>query len=578
MFFYVFYQYQTNAIKKFTETEFLKIKDSFEMNTQKHLKEHYTEIANKFITNEMIEAIARNDRLKLLTLSKDLYNTLKLEDPYLEQLHFHKKDGKTLLRLHKVEFFDDDITSLRPMAREVHEKQTIISGFEVSLDSFSYRIFIPLFYKGTYVGAFELGISPQKLVNIVAFFNKIDALILINTNYSVEYSRLSDNRILRDIPNISSLPKQSNISYKGNDISIFSFGITDYSNKPVAKFIFLQDLTTEQSSYLNLAQNMFFIFLISVIITALVVNFGFNLLISKLENSCEKLQRYTKLIDETIITSSTDLHGNITSVSQAFCDVSGYNKEELIGHNHRILKSLDTDPKLYKDLWITISNDRIWKGELKNRAKNETIYWVYGTISPIFDNKGKKIGYTAVKENITNKKTIEELSITDSLTHIFNRRHFNEIFPKVINGAKRKNLLICMMILDIDFFKLYNENYGHSIGDDALIKVAECLKISLKRANDLAFRLGGEEFAIIFTTEDRAKALEFANIIRKNIEQLHIEHNWSSISKNMTVSIGLVCKRAIEVYDKEIIYKEVNHALYDAKKAGRNRVVMSTTD
>ncbi len=133
-----------------------------------------------------------------------------------------------------------------------------------------------------------------------------------------------------------------------------------------------------------------------------------------------------------------------------------------------------------------------------------------------------------------------------------------------------------MMILDVDFFKLYNDNYGHSMGDDTLIKVAECLKTSLKRANDLAFRLGGEEFAIIFTTEDRTKALEFANIIRTNIEQLNIEHNWSPISKNITVSIGLVCKRAIEVYDKETIYKEADHALYDAKKGGRNRVVVST--
>jgi diguanylate cyclase (GGDEF)-like protein/PAS domain S-box-containing protein len=584
MFFYVFYQYQTDTIAKVTETEFLKIKNSFEKNTDKYLKEHYIKVANKFITKEMIEAIAKEDRLKLLALSKDSYNQLKLDDPYLEQFHFHKKDGKTLLRLHKIEFFDDDIATLRPMPREVHKTHTILTGFEVGLHAFSYRVFIPLFYKNNYIGAFELGISPKKLVDSVTFFNQIDALILVNTNTlknkydTIQYAQIKDSKILRDIPPISSLPKQMEITYKGKDISIFSFDINDFSNKPMAKFVFFQDITIAHSGYESLAQNLFWIFLISIIIAVLVINFGFNLLISKLEGSYEKLQRYTKLIDETVITSSTDLDGNITFVSQAFCDVSGYSKQELIGQNHKIIKHTDINPQLYKELWNTIVNNQIWKGELKNCAKDGTSYWVKATISPVFNKKGKKIGYTAIRENITNQKIIEELSITDGLTNIFNRRHFNEIFPKVINGAKRKNLLICMMILDVDFFKLYNDNYGHSMGDDALIKVAQCLKTSLKRANDLAFRLGGEEFAIVFTTEDRTKALEFANIIRTNIEQLHIEHNWSSISQNMTVSIGLVCKRAIEVYDKETIYKEADHALYDAKKAGRNRVVVSVIE
>jgi diguanylate cyclase (GGDEF)-like protein/PAS domain S-box-containing protein len=582
IFFYLFYQYQTEEIAKVTKTEFLKVKNSFEKNTDKYLKEHYTKVANKFITKEMIEAIAKEDRAKLLVLSKDSYNQLKLDDPYLEQFHFHKKDGKTLLRLHKVEFFDDDIAALRLMPREVHKKQTILTGFEVGLHSFSYRIFIPLFYKNNYIGAFELGVSPKKIVDNVTFFNQIDALIVVNTNTlknkydSITYTQIKDSKILRHIPPFSSLPQQMEVEHEGKNISIFSFDINDFSNTPMAKFVFFQDITTEHSGHTYLAQKLFILFLISVVIAILVINFGFNLLISKLERSYEKLQRYTKLIDETIITSSTDLEGNITSVSQAFCDISGYSKQELIGQNHRIIKHTDLNQELYKELWNTIINNQMWKGELKNSAKDGTPYWVKATISPVFDKKGKKIGYTAIRENITNQKKIEELSITDGLTNIFNRRHFNEIFPKVINGAKRKNLLICMMILDVDFFKLYNDNYGHSMGDDTLIKVAECLKTSLKRANDLAFRLGGEEFAIIFTTEDRTKALEFANIIRTNIEQLNIEHNWSPISKNMTVSIGLVCKRAIEVYDKETIYKEADHALYDAKKGGRNRVVVST--
>jgi diguanylate cyclase (GGDEF)-like protein/PAS domain S-box-containing protein len=307
----------------------------------------------------------------------------------------------------------------------------------------------------------------------------------------------------------------------------------------------------------------------------LIINFGFNHLIAKLERSHEELQKYTELIDETVITSSTDLEGNILSVSQAFSDVSGYCKKELIGKTHRIIKNQGTNPAIYRDLWFTITNNQIWKGEIKNTTKDGDSYWVHATISPVFDKKGKKIGYTAIRQNITNKKKIEELSITDGLTHIFNKKHFHEIFPKIINGAKRKNILLCMMKLDIDFFKQYNEHYGDLMGDQLLIKIAQCLKGSLKRADDLTFRLDGGEFAIIFTAEDRTKASEFATIIQSYIQELHIKHEYSPISEYITVSIALVCKRAIEIYDKEMICKEANSTLSEAKKNGKNRIVIA---
>jgi polar amino acid transport system substrate-binding protein len=180
-----------------------------------------------------------------------------------------------------------------------------------------------------------------------------------------------------------------------------------------------------------------------------------------------------------------------------------------------------------------------------------------------------KIYITLLEEK---EKELQRISITDGLTSIFNRRHFDEIFPKIINSAKRKSELLCFLLLDIDHFKLYNDNYGHQGGDDVLIAFANCLKTSLKRADDLAFRVGGEEFGIVFKSETKQKALEFANKVRQNIEELQIKHEYNCASKYVTASSGLVCKNAKEINNMDEIYKQADELLYKAKASGRNKV------
>lgn len=284
------------------------------------------------------------------------------------------------------------------------------------------------------------------------------------------------------------------------------------------------------------------------------------------------LQDYVALIDKNIIISSTDLSGSITYISDGFCDISGYTKEELIGKNHRLIKDQDADPKLYKEIWETITNNKVWNGEVKNRRKNGGFYWVKVSISPIFDEDNIKIGYTAIRQDITDKKILEEISITDALTGIYNRRYFDELFEKIVNGAKRDDELINLIIMDIDFFKQYNDTYGHQMGDEVLKKVAYEMKKSLKRADDYCFRVGGEEFAVIFKVNCKEQALELANTIRKNIEDLHIIHDKNLASSYVTVSLGLTSKIASEITNCDEVYKQTDDLLYRAKESGRNKL------
>ena len=285
----------------------------------------------------------------------------------------------------------------------------------------------------------------------------------------------------------------------------------------------------------------------------------------------EILTRYTKVIDQNVITSSTDLEGDITYVSDDFCKISGYSKEELIGQNHRIIRHPSMPDSLYKNLWETITQGKTWEGEIQNLKKNGDFYWVKAHITPDFKD-GKMIGYTAVREDITDKKRVEEISITDGLTNIFNRRHFNDTFPKVINSAKRKNELVCFLLIDIDHFKSYNDNYGHQAGDEVLVRFAQCLKNSLKRVDDFAFRLGGEEFGILFKSGTKKGGILFAQTLKKNIHNLAIKHDFSSCSPFVSASMGLLCKEASKIHDMDEAYKEADVLLYLAKSNGRDRI------
>lgn len=294
--------------------------------------------------------------------------------------------------------------------------------------------------------------------------------------------------------------------------------------------------------------------------------------ILKERNYAERKQKeYLNIIDTHIITSSTNEKGIITKVSKAFCQISGYKKEELIGKSHSLIRHEDMPKEIYKQLWKTISSGKIWKGELKNKRKDGSFYWVDVIIEPIFQDK-KIVGYTAIRHNITDKKRVEYLSITDELSTLYNRRYFNKKIDEEINRAKRENNYLSLMILDIDFFKKYNDTYGHMLGDNALRSVSKVLSNMTKRSNDFAFRLGGEEFGIIISSKDEEHPLLYADKIRQAIEELHIEHKNSEVSKHLTISIGIVIRKSLEIKDSNELYSLADKAVYLSKENGRNRV------
>ncbi|MDD2829374.1 MAG: diguanylate cyclase [Sulfuricurvum sp.] len=172
---------------------------------------------------------------------------------------------------------------------------------------------------------------------------------------------------------------------------------------------------------------------------------------------------------------------------------------------------------------------------------------------------------------------LEQASYTDSLTGIFNRRYFNLVYEREFKRAVRGGKSITFMMVDIDFFKQYNDTYGHLQGDIALKNVAHVLKTSLLRPGDFVFRLGGEEFGILITDTDCPNARQMAERIRFNVESLGMEHKANKLTATVTISIGAICAIPTESMNNEALLHSADTNLYAAKERGRNKVIFTST-
>ncbi|AKZ64523.1 diguanylate cyclase [Herbaspirillum hiltneri N3] len=169
---------------------------------------------------------------------------------------------------------------------------------------------------------------------------------------------------------------------------------------------------------------------------------------------------------------------------------------------------------------------------------------------------------------------LEALSATDSLTGIANRRRFDEALGGELRRAVRSQKPLALMMLDVDYFKNYNDRYGHLAGDDCLRAIARVLRTSSRRATDLAARYGGEEFAVIVAESDSANAMQLAENIRNAVAALQIAHEDSPFGC-VTCSIGVTAVQVDEDMSTDTLLRLADVALYQAKALGRNRVALS---
>ena len=592
-------------------------------NLQRHAELIYdTQINTDEVKNLLVQTLDASKEKKN-EIRAELFN--KLQDTYkilqkyqIKQLHFHLPNNDSFLRFHRPNKFGDNLTDIRATVAYVNKYKKPIDGFEEGRIYNGFRFVLPLTKDNIHLGSVEVSFSTLFVnIEMMEHFDVIGKILIDKTIvekkvWNDEKSNYSSSKIdgylfekkiekalekynIKNIPIVVS--KNTVEKVKENKNNSESFSLYDKDSNTIITFIKLVNPITKKvvgmfvlrsdSSYIKEQESTFFKFLFGFFLLLSVVFVFIDRIInerkrlqklvvektSEIEHAKHKLQKNIDLLDKYVITSSTDLDGIITESSQAFSNISGYTKDELIGKPHNIVRHPDMSSSFYAQLWKTLQSGKMWQGEMKNKNKKGKAYWVYATISQIHDKNGKHIGYTAIRQDISNKKHIETIAITDALTCIFNRRHFNSQLPRILNSARRNNLLISLVILDIDNFKEYNDAYGHQKGDEALKSVADRIVLTLKRSSDICFRIGGEEFAIIYAVDTKEQSLEFANKIRIDIESLHLQHAANIKREYVTVSLGLVCKNANDIINEDTLFKEADDYLYKAKQSGRNKVI-----
>lgn len=181
------------------------------------------------------------------------------------------------------------------------------------------------------------------------------------------------------------------------------------------------------------------------------------------------------------------------------------------------------------------------------------------------------------KELAAANKILERLSALDGLTEIPNRRRFDEVLKQEWQRSIRHSTAISLIMIDIDFFKFYNDSYGHQGGDDCLKRVAKCLEDAARRETDVVARYGGEEFGVILPETGSNGAYEVAEALRASVDDENIPHKSSKVTDHVTISVGVATWLPEKGSESELLLVAADEALYKSKENGRNQVTSGGT-
>lgn len=305
--------------------------------------------------------------------------------------------------------------------------------------------------------------------------------------------------------------------------------------------------------------------------TACLVSFAIAIFILRgQKDSIAEIKKRSHLIDQNIMIANLNTDGEVKEITNALCRYLEILRPDILHTQSHFFLSDEEKGNLEMHIWHLLKTGLQWSGEIKKNRLDGGVKWAKMTILPNLNSHYEIDGYTCILQDMTSKK----LSMTDNLTTLGNRRQYDEILDRELSLAKRHGTYLTLAILDIDFFKLFNDKYGHPQGDIALAKVGKAIVSCMRRPNDYTFRIGGEEFAVLFSATNREDSRLFLESIRHQVEILNIIHENSSVSDHMTISIGGTTVNGSSLESAELLYIDADKALYMAKEV-RNQTVMA---
>ena len=315
-----------------------------------------------------------------------------------------------------------------------------------------------------------------------------------------------------------------------------------------------------------------------------------------INENVEKLNAVINTILDGIIVINA--RGKIEGFNPAAENLFGYSASEIMGKNVNLLM-----PEPYHSKHDGFLNNYITTGEKKiigigrevvGLRKNGSEFPLDLAVTEMHLNDEKY--FTGIIRDITERKELMrklesanlelteanqqlgQAAITDSLTGLYNRRHFDRRLEEELHRCKRSGGELSLLLCDIDFFKLYNDNYGHQMGDDCLKRVSAIITENFRRGGEIAARYGGEEFVIILPGANSENAVRAAETLRKSIFDANILHEKSTVSEYVTMSIGVssISGNSLDLnnFTSDKLVEMADKMLYRAKELGRNRSIL----
>ena len=269
----------------------------------------------------------------------------------------------------------------------------------------------------------------------------------------------------------------------------------------------------------------------------------------------------------------TDANREILRVNKAFTSITGYNTEEVIGRNPRLLSSGRHDAKFFSAMWESINNSGSWEGEIWNRRKNGEVFPERLTITAVKNGDGIVTNYVGTFTDFSLTKAaeneIKHLAFYDFLTRLPNRLLLDRLNQALVSSG-RSGKQGTLLFIDMDNFKTINDTLGHDIGDLLLQQVAQRLEACVREGDTVA-RLGGDEFVVML--EDLSEysldaAAQAESVGNKILAALNQKYQLDTHVNHSTSSIGATLFNKQESIDE--LMKQADIAMYQTKKAGRN--------
>jgi diguanylate cyclase (GGDEF)-like protein/PAS domain S-box-containing protein len=306
------------------------------------------------------------------------------------------------------------------------------------------------------------------------------------------------------------------------------------------------------------------------------------------------LETIVKEARDGITISDCSLPDNpLIFVNDAFARMTGYDAEEVIGKNCRFLQRGDTDFPAVNIIKIAMLTHEPCLVTLKNYRKDGTVFWNELSLTPIINKNDVVTHYLGVQKDVSaqvvlnqalneenrllksDKQMLEYLVNMDALTGLHNRRYLEDQLGIQWKLASRNRNTLTVFMIDIDYFKAYNDTYGHSAGDEALRNIAKILNNCFMRGSDFVARYGGEEFTILAIGMTKQQAHSYSTRLVQNIENQKIPHKGSPL-EYITISVGYSQVIPKHDTDPNLAIDQADTALYSAKAKGKNRAIPYT--